>query len=551
MRKKIYNNMLSLSFAAVIIFALASSLYFSNELSKQVTNEIRNKCSYIERFLSKSEDPVLAIKELNLPVNEVRITLISNSGKVLYDNNVNTDDLDSHLGREEIIEVFETGIGESKRYSTTLAKETYYYALTVNDDVAIRVSKTTSNIYGVFYRTLPFICIMAIAIFFTCHLAAKRLTKNIIDPLNDFDFDNGEIPYEELSGFIGQITHQKQLINDQLVEIKNSSTTIKAINDNMKEGLITVDRNGVILSANKSILKLLGKTKAVIGKNVVELTRNVETLDRIELALEGNNQELVLELGKKIFNIYFSPLIDNGVLILYVDITEKAKREKLRREFSTNVSHELKTPLTSISGYAELLESGLVKDEDISVFAGKIKNESGRLLTLVEDIIRISELDETSENRKMEDVNLKVIANDVLNDLSIKAHRNSITLELNGVDVNINANRQMMYELLYNLVDNAIKYNQEDGKVVIEINNQNDEAICKVIDNGIGIPSEDFDRIFERFYRVDRSRSKKTGGTGLGLSIVKHIVNDHGGRIKVDSIENKGTSITVTLPINK
>ena len=368
-------------------------------------------------------------------------------------------------------------------------------------------------------------------------IAANR----IIAPFNDFEAGNFYSLYDELSPLLRTISSQRERIASQYGDLVKRSDTTNMIMDSMQEGVVLLNNSGIILAANKSVLKIFNLDNIVKGKNILELFRDVELINHTRTALNGNRSELNYSNAGGVYQILFNPVATGGAIILFLDITDRAESEKIRKEFTANVSHELKTPLTNISGYAEMITAGLTKEEDIKYFAGKIKDESARLITLVKDIIMLSELDEFSIAME-EQVDLVSLVNDIRESFHIPI---SVTAE----EVSVRGNRSMLYEMLFNLIDNAVKYNIAGGRVDIKIFNADDNFVNIIIaDTGIGIPKEAQARLFERFYRVDKSRSKKTGGTGLGLSIVKHIVLAHGGIVEITSKENVGTTVSVRLP---
>jgi len=385
-----------------------------------------------------------------------------------------------------------------------------------------------------------------ILIFLGCWFFSGWLTEKIIKPLNEFDPEKDYSFYDELTPFIRHVREQRIRLDEQFTEIVRDKALLNALSKSMSEGLILVDRESRIQSINQSALAILDIDESGIGKNILEAIRRADILDHLNLALSGQNNELIFEISSKTYQIIFSP-VENGALMLLLDITEKAEAEKLRREFSANVSHELKTPLTVISGYAELVENGMVKSEDIIGIAAKIKNESSRLLTLIEDIIKLSRLDESNSTKDFTEFDLTVIVREVAASLSQRAADADVNLNLPDKPMLISANRDMLFEMFYNLLDNGIKYNKPDGKITVLLSKSHDHIHVSVADTGIGIEKKHLSRIFERFYRVDASRSKETGGTGLGLSIVKHIVAFHNGTISVESKPGIGTTIRITL----
>jgi len=547
MKKRIYLNMLILACLSVILTSVFLILTFYSGFAEQVKSELKNKAEFLETTLNLKADQGDYMEDLHLDKGDIRISLIAADGTVIYDNTVTDEEiLENHAARIEIEKATKSGFGEDKRLSESVGKETYYYAIRLKNNNIIRTAKTTSSIYGVLMSVLPQSLLIIVVILLACLLVARSLTKKIVEPINQFDFNENSKTYDELSPFIRTITTQKAQISEALDEVTKKSLVIDAITGNMNEGLILTNNYGTVLSANKSAASILGLKNIPVGKNFLVTTRNVAVLEHIQRALSGENTNLVLELGEKTYHIFFSS-VDDGVLILFLDITEKAQAEKMRCEFTANVSHELKTPLTTISGYAELMSNGMVRPEDVTDVSGKMKSESDRLLALIEDIMRLSELDEGSREKRFESFDLTALACEVAENLKPKADENNITINVPKEKYMIMANRPMLFELLYNLIGNAIKYNNQGGSVAVTISQINDGTEIVVKDNGIGIDKSHHDRIFERFYRVDKSRSKKIGGTGLGLSIVKHIAMYHDGTVEIESENGKGTEIKVVL----
>lgn len=540
--------MLFLSFSGILLVATLLVAFFYTQFNEQVKEELRTKAYFIDKALELEDNQVSYLNSLDISEGSVRVTLIADDGEVLYDNHVSVNTLENHRDREEFVEARESGIGESKRYSHTLGEQTNYYAKELTSGNILRVSKTTKSLYGLFINGIPMIICIVVLILIASLMMARSLTKKIIAPINQIDFDNIHDIYSELSPFVRMITKQKKQIKKHITTLEERTETINAITSNMKEGLVLVDNEGNLLSANQSALTLLEVEEYKKGRNILELNRNLEVFNNIQTALGGENSDIIITRNNSVLHIFFSPVSDTGALILMLDITERAQAENRRREFSANVSHELKTPLTTINGYAEMIESGIVKQEDITNFAGKIREDAGRLIHLIEDILMISQLDEVSKKDSFVEIHMDELVNEVIEKLRCKAEKNNIRLisEINNCPV-VKGNTHLLFDLLYNIVENGMKYNKENGEVMIQLLEENSRAKIIISDTGIGIPKEHIDRIFERFYRVDVSRSKKTGGTGLGLSIVKHIVNYHNGTIVVDSEEQVGTTFTIVL----
>ena len=390
-------------------------------------------------------------------------------------------------------------------------------------------------------------CILLLC-FLISNLITGKLTDRLIEPINTIDMENDVYSsYDELVPFVNKIQTQKREIVTQMRDIQSRANTLKSIMQNMREGLVLIDEKGMVVSVNDSAKRIFDVDDGIIGRNMYRLSSKHEITERIAGALNGKYNDIDRETDGKIYNISFSPVKGGGAIILCFDITEQREREGLRREFTANVSHELKTPLTTIMGLSELMENGMVIPGDEKGFAGKIKNEASRLLSLIEDIINLSEIEESGVEAEKKEVDLAEIALEVERTLSTHAKNNGITFDVSAQPVIVKGSRHMLYEIMYNLADNAIKYNKENGTVKLSVEKLDDKARIIVADDGIGIPDADKDRVFERFYRVDKSRSRAKGGTGLGLSIVKHAVNYHGGTIELVSEQGKGTTVTIII----
>ncbi len=552
MKKRIYINMLLMAFFCCIFLITFLIVTFYSFFGNHVTAELRSKAVIIESILESIDNDVSFLNALHFPSADARINIITPDGKVLFDNAADIGTLPNHLNRKEVQLALKNGADESRRFSDTLGTQTYYYAKKTNDGYVLRLSKTTSSLYAVFYKTWPVIALVIILILVFANFLALRLTKKIIAPINKIDFGhiNDEKIDDELAPFVRTITNQKLQIQEQMALLHEKADTLNAIAQSMEEGLILLDDKGIVLSANNSAVHILGTAigNDPMGKNIIEITRNAEILENTTLVLKGESHNITLELSAKIYHIFFNSIPGGGAMILFLDITEKSESEKMRREFSANVSHELKTPLTSIFGFAEMIANGMVKSTDIITFSEKIKSESQRLLHLIDDIIKLSQLDESTGIAEFTAVDLASVIDNVHDGLCPIAKKHDVTLHVNAPKTIVTANTDMMYEMVFNLVDNAIKYNKPGGSVDISLSQQDGHTTLTVRDTGLGVPKESIDRIFERFYRVDKSHSKKTGGTGLGLSIVKHIVLRHNGTIAIESEFEKYTAISVVLP---
>lgn len=490
-----------------------------------------------------------------------RVTLVQPDGKVLFDSDNDPALMDNHLTRPEVARAFAVGEGEDVRRSDTMAMDTIYFAKRLEDGNVLRVSTQTRTIGAVFASILPAMMGIFILILFSSVLLSSRLTRWLLRPLDRLadDLDNTETlnGYEELAPIFEKIRTQNNLIREQVDHLRSERDTIKTITSNMQEGLVLLNLERTVLSVNRSALVMLGiKGKGFEGKHILHMARNMELGDCIDKAMKGESADVVVERAGRAYHIFANPVHNYGkicgAIVLLLDVTAQHRAEKIRRDFTANVSHELKTPLTSISGFAEMIETGMaVSPADVRKFAGRIYQEASRLITLTDDIIRLSRIEEEEGGLDVEPVDLYTVCNNVVNALQFVAAQKEVTLSLSGERMMLIGNARMLDEMLYNLIENAIKYNRPNGRVEINIRKEAEQALVCVTDTGIGIPAEHQERIFERFYRVDKSRSKQTGGTGLGLSIVKHVVERHDGSITMVSEYDKGTRVTVRLPLEQ
>ncbi|MBQ8827900.1 MAG: PAS domain-containing protein, partial [Clostridia bacterium] len=457
-----------------------------------------------------------------------------------------------HMEREEINEALSFGSGESSRYSDTLTEKMIYSAKSLSDGTVLRISASLDSVFALLFDVLfPMIVIMVLSICLSAFLA-RRMAKGIVKPLNELDLEHPaeNDSYEELSPILTKIGKQHRQITEQMNELTRKTDEFEQITASMNEGLVLLDKKGFILSMNSAARKLFGTDEVPVGRDFLTVDRSPQMSRAINDAFRGKHSEFREQKNGCEYQFGISCIESDGdtfgVVILCFDVTETAFAEQKRREFTANVSHELKTPLQSIIGSAELLENGLVKPEDTGRFIGNIKNEAERLVSLINDIIRLSQLDENSEPAD-ESVDLYDVSKEAIDVLTVSAAKKQIELHLSGEPCVLDGIRRYLYEIVYNLCDNAIRYNIPGGKVNIDVRHDKGNTVLTVSDTGIGIPPEHQSRIFERFYRVDKSHSKETGGTGLGLSIVKHAAAYHGGIIKLDSTVGKGTTVTITF----
>ena len=482
-----------------------------------------------------------------------RVTWIAANGTVLYDSAAPAQLLESHADREEIDQALQTGEAQTSRYSKTLLQRTFYYAKLLEGGTVLRVSCTQNSLPAMILMLLtPFLWV-ATLVLILCGVLSYRLARQITKPLNAINPDNpAPLPsYPELTPLFDKLREQNRTIGKQMNELQLRQREFTAITENMREGFLLVDCKMHVLSSNHSALEVLGGRELKPGCLLYDAECSQEIFDAVDTALSGSHAELLLTIDETSWQVLANPVVASGqvagAVVLFMDVTEREQRERLRREFSANVSHELKTPLTSISGFAELMKEGLVPPEKIPEFSGDIYKESLRLIGLVNDIIQLSRLDENSTQFQRAPVDLYDLCAQSIERLSTVAARQSVTLALTGEHAEIIGVEQLLKEMIYNLLDNAIKYNVPGGSVTASVRKSAGRTILSVADTGIGIPYAHQPRVFERFYRVDKSHSKEVGGTGLGLSIVRHAAQYHGARLELKSQPGKGTTITVTF----
>ena len=550
MTKKIFKSIMFVC-ALVLAVGLAAvmGILYSN-FDGQMRKELSKEAAYLAYGVEQQGVDYLK----NIKDKSARITYIDQDGTVLFDNKADVSEMKNHSDRTEFQKAEKYGAGESSRYSDTLSEKTIYYALRLKDGTVLRVSGTQDSVLALVENLIFPLCGLLCLMLILSGIMASAISKRIVKPINELDLESPEENriYEELSPLLSKIHRQNREIQNQLELAKQQQEEFALITENMQEGLIVIDKYTMILSANSSAWNLFHMDRGCQGERVYCLDREEEFRHAIEQVLSGEHTELVLKLNGSDIQLIANPVIRDkkteGAVVLLVNVTEKLERESLRREFSANVSHELKTPLTSSSGVAESMQGGLVKNEDIPKFAGRIYKESQRLLQLVEDVIQISQLDEEKTSYVWEPVDVYQVCKNAFESLKEKAKRLNVHLYICGERMKMEAVRTLLEEAIYNVCDNAIKYNRNDGSMSVFLTQTAQEIQIVVKDTGVGIPKEDQDRVFERFYRVDKSHSKEIGGTGLGLSIVKHAVGALKGSVILRSEEGNGTEITLRFP---
>ncbi len=549
MSKKIFrSSMLTVFLVLIATIALIMGVLF-RFFEKQIQTELANEAGFLARAVENEGAGYFD----GFDSTNNRVTLIDQNGTVLFDSEADARTLDNHADREEIKAAMEEGKGTSIRYSTTLTEKTVNYALRLSDGCILRVSTEQYTVITILLGMVqPVLVIMLVALILTM-VFSSRVSKAIIEPINRLDL---EVPenndaYEELTPLLRKIADQKQTIEEQLSDAHKKQREFSLITENMSEGFLVIDQDANLLTYNSSALKLLDITPPA-DRSVLMFCRAKEFRDVISDVLAGKRAESIMVREERSYSLLANPVFEEeaviGAVIVILDVTESEKRDTLRREFTANVSHELKTPLTSISGFAELMKEGDVSEEHVIDFSESIYDEAQRLITLVNDIIKLSELDEQSISFESEPVDLYELSRKVIDRLENEAAKKSIALHLIGGSAGIRGVRKILEEMLYNLCDNAIKYNNEGGTVDIIVNQTEDGVNVIVRDTGIGIPAAHQNRVFERFYRVDKSHSKKVGGTGLGLAIVKHGAMYHHAKISMESTVDVGTEVMLDFP---
>ena len=536
--------------AVVLICSLAIVFgvvydYFDSEQVSRLKDELRLAAVGMEEtgaeFLRNAES------------GRFRLTWVDAEGNVLYDTRADAASMENHGDREEIRQALQTGSGSATRYSATLTEKTVYEATRLSDGTVLRISVSSITTASLVLGVLQPICVVIVIAIVLSAVLSHRMAKRIVEPLNRLDLEHPleNDTYEELAPLLGRISRQHAEIQAQLRTLKRKTDEFRQITENLTEGLVLLDKDSLILSINPAAKRLFGADDFCIGKDFLVADRSTELQDAISDAFQNGSAELRAARGGRDYQFSIDRITSEGsvvgAVILAFDITEQLYAERSRREFSANVSHELKTPLQSIMGSAELLENGLVKPEDVPRFVGRIRKEARRLLNLVEDIIHLSQLDEGGDLPR-ETVDLLALAQETAGALRDAAAARKVDIQMSGERCTVNGVRRLLYEILYNLLDNAIKYNVDGGKVTVALGREGGHTVLSVSDTGIGIPEEHQARVFERFYRVDKSHSKLSGGTGLGLSIVKHAARYHNADIRLQSTPGVGTTIAVLFP---
>ena len=549
MTKKIFHSILLVA-GAVLLASLLFIMgclyeYFGSVEKKQLRDELELASVAVERG---GEDYLSSISS-----ERYRLTWIAPDGTVLYDTVTDAESLENHADREEVREALAGGEGESSRYSSTILQKTMYCARRLTDGSVLRISISRATAGVLLIGMVQPILIVVIVALILSAVLARRLSRRIVRPLNELDLEHPleNDAYEELSPLLGRINHQHRQIDEQMRELEQQRMEFSQITGSMREGLVLLDEKERVLSINPAACRLFDADERCVGQDFLTLDRSHDIRLAIADAMAQGHGEARAERGGRVWQFDVSRILSGtaavGAVLLAFDITERETAEQNRREFTANVSHELKTPLQGIIGSAELLENGMVQPDDVPRFVGHIRKEAQRLVTLIGDIIRLSQLDEGDEMPR-ETVDLLTLSQEAADDLTAAAEQKNVTISVTGESTCVSGVRRLLYEVIYNLCDNGVKYNVEGGSVSVRVGTEDGKAVVSVADTGIGIAPEHRERIFERFYRVDKSHSKASGGTGLGLSIVKHAVQYHHGMVELQSEEGKGTTIRILLP---
>lgn len=558
MKKRIFCSMVALVGSAMALcFIFITGLLYEHYSNLQ-TEQLKETASYIEQGYEAAGQSYL--ETLHTGTN--RVTLIAEDGTVLYDSQEqDVSQMSNHADREEVQQAEQDGVGFSRRYSDTMSKETVYYAIRLSDQSVLRVSVEYRSLFAMMGVLLVQALFILLVMLILALLVSYQLTKKIVKPINTLDLEHPEqvSTYEELDPLLCKLASQNREIVQKMDILRQQQYEFSMITEHMQEGLFVIDHAYTILTCNQSAMRLFGLQHSVLQKNILTVERGEPFRNVLDQALRGRHCTSQLEREGRVYQLIANPVLHNetpqemqvreddliGVVILILDITEKETQERYRREFTANVSHELKTPLTSISGIAEIMKNGIMLPADVPHFAGKIYDESQRLITLIGDIIKLSQLDEQSVPFAWESVNLLELAKDVQKRLQSVCEKRKITFQVTGTPCTVQGVRQVLDEMVYNISENAIKYNREAGSITVTTGYKEQHPFIRVTDTGIGIPKAEQERVFERFYRVDKSHSKAVGGTGLGLSIVKHGAILHHATIHLDSTEQVGTTIEI------
>lgn len=549
MRKKIQRSFLYISILSILLYSAGTIFLFIDNERNNSIKVVHNQSQYIQsnyEHIFNGDNK----QDLNKLITQSRISIIDEAGTVIYDNQIPLDQIENHNQRSEVIDARKNGVGSAERKSDSLSNQTYYYATMLSDGNILRISIPILSIYAIIKLIFPFTLITLIFVGLHAMVVSKKLTKRIVSPIEKVDLkSNLSSPYPELDLYFSLMRDQRSKSKRQNKRLSKRNETINTILNTMQEGFAIIDNLSNVFLANQAFLDLMQVKDYIVGESLVRYVSDRILIEKVSNALNGNSTRYKMTIDNKMYQVYINhaSILEEDVAILYfVDISLEYANQKYREQFSANVSHELKTPLTIIKGLSELIANNLVDSNDISNFGLKIENQSDRLLDIIDNIMLISQLDEQVDKSVMSSVNIKELSDDVLNHLHHKLQKKQIKLNVDVAEVSITGNYQMLDELLYNLIDNAIKYNEENGTLDFSVVERQNNIVITVSNDGYQIPSKDRQYIFDRFYRVDESRDKKSGGTGLGLAIVKHIVAYHNGSVSV--LPELRSTFEVVLP---
>ncbi len=552
MRKRIFWNIFLSSLIAALLLGGVILLAQYRSFESLVYSELASESSYIESGLLSAADEQVYLSDL--PSKE-RVTLINADGTVVYDSSAQASTLENHANRPEFIDAQKNGVGTSSRFSETQLMKNYYYARLLPDGRVLRVASSHNSVLGMIGSLLPTMFLVLLAIVVISAFFARFAAKTIVQPINSLNLEDplSNSTYDELAPLLTNMERQRREIVNRMSALSEKQREFAAVTENMREGFILLDTSERMLAINGSAAHIFGvESKNVLGSHVLMLNRSVALQQALEQSKVGGSGQSTLIRGASTYQVLASQVTEQqnkaGTVVLILDISDRVAAEQMRREFSANVSHELKTPLTSILGYAEIMRDGVAKQEDMKRFAGKIHAEATQLMSLIEDIIRLSQLDEKTPLPEMTTVDLKHICEDVCQRLLPQAEKAGVSINAHCAPLSVRGIPKMLEEIVQNLVDNAIKYNTSNGSVGVSLKEVDHRVELTVSDTGIGIPEEHVSRVFERFYRVDRSRNKQIGGTGLGLSIVKHSAEMMNATVQLQSKLGIGTTVTISFP---
>ena len=552
MSARIFRNIVLTALISVLLTAGIIMISMYTVYEERISSDLKLEAGYIRHALELTENDTEYLKGLG---TENRITLIDAEGTVLFDNRASHAQMENHSGRPEIIAALEQGYGMSTRNSDTVSQVTIYYAEKTTDGTIIRIASTRSSVLGAFIKVLPLMIALLQCMIVASILIARKTAQRIVAPINALNLDQPleNETYDELAPLLTRMNQQKEQLYAHVDQLEKARYELATLMENMREGFLLIDKNETVLSMNQSAGRIFGlEADRCIGQNLLFVYRDAELQRVAQAALHGEDGNFSLKHNEKYYLVYLSPVSKEqeiqGAVMLVLDVTERYAAEESRREFTANVSHELKTPLASISGAAEIIRDGIAQQQDIPHFAGMICKEASRMITLVNDILELSQLDEQKSLGPKETVEFIPLLEELIADFSLSAQKKNQKVELIGENAEIQGYPTLLREMAFNLIDNAMKYTPEGGKISVSVEHTADGVCLQVADNGIGIPAQHQAHVFERFYRVDKSRSRATGGTGLGLAIVKHVAQVHNATIALHSKENAGTTMSIIFP---